>query len=137
MNDDGTKRLLAAVIVQAAADLKKLDDDITKARAACDKGELPAHLYRLAKYDSNGKKRKEPVRPSIGGADAITAAVFFHPDNTWGQTILNGCDIHVLPQALRDILEKANSFALHCSYCVGREARRVMRSIQDEELSVS
>jgi len=137
MDDDGARRLSAAIIIQAAEDMKAVHDKTIKLHKACcylngaicSSRKLTDYLVDLKKDGLSSWGKCLPFE----NQDDITAVTFFKADNSWGRTMLDLADMEELPVRLEEMIILLDDTAKRCVPCIEKFKKIAIKRIKTEE----
>lgn len=135
MDDDGARRLSAAIIIQAAEDMEKVYSKTMELHKACFKGgicdsrKLTDYLVGLKKDSLASWGKCLPFEDQ----DDITAVNFFKDNNEWGRTMLDMADIEGLPDVVEEMIILLEDTVKRCVPCIEKFKKIAAKRIKTEE----
>jgi hypothetical protein len=135
MDELGALRLSAAIIAQAADDMKSvykktmcLHNECFKG-GVCDTGKLIDYLTELK------RKGRFVYDLPFENQDDVTAVGFFKDNNNWGRMMLDISDIEELPKGIKDMVILLDDTSKRCVKCIEKYKRIATKNMRTEELN--
>jgi hypothetical protein len=136
INDDGARRLSAAIIVQAAEDLSVVYKKTMRLHKECYRGGK-CNYGRLIDYLVNLKQKQRISSLPFEVPDGLTAIRFFRDDYDWGQTLLALSGIDALPATVKDMVTLLDDAHKRCAKCIDKYKPFATKRIKTAELNAA